>query len=195
MIRRTLLAAATVLGVGLAAPLAPAHATTLMKTTEAERIARADLILRGQIVETWTERDDQGRIFTRFMVEPSDVFKGVAPDGPLVVSQLGGELSGKRLHIEGTARFNIGEDVVLLLNHKERFDDWVLVSMVQGKYTVRLDPYTHREVVQQTVVPPHLPYDHRFLPFPAEADKVFIDDLQSKIASVKAGVAGAEVNR
>jgi hypothetical protein len=57
----------------------------------------------------------------------------------------------------------------------------VLINMVQGKYTIRMDPHTHREVVQQTVVPDYLEYDHRFLPFAAAEDKVFLDDLVTLI--------------
>ena len=169
--------AAAALGLGLLAPPTAALATTFAQSTEAERIARADLAVRGTVVEMWAEQDAAGRVVTRVMIEPELVLKGDAPDGAVIVTQPGGEVAGLRTIVEGTARFNVGEQVVVLLSYKERFDNYVLINMIQGKYTIRLDPHTHREVVQQTVVPPHLEYDHRFLPFASAENKVFLDDL------------------
>jgi len=193
MNHRSLLAAAA-LGLGLLAPPTAALATTFAQTTEAERVARADLAIRGTVVEMWAEQDTAGRVLTRVMIEPEQVLKGQAPDGAVVVTQPGGEVAGLRTVVEGTARFNVGEQVVVLLQYKERFDNYVLINMVQGKYTVRLDPHTHREVVQQTVVPNHLEYDHRFLPFAAAEDKVFLDDLVNLIQTTPS-VAISEVPR
>ena len=181
MIHRSLLAAVAALGLGVLAPSSAALATTFAQSTEAERVARADLAIHGTVVEMWTEQDTNGHVVTRVMIDPESVLKGDAPDGAIVVTQPGGELAGLRTIVDGTARFNVGEQVVVLLQHKERFDTFVLVNMVQGKYSIRLDPHTHREVVQQIVVAPHLEFDHRFLPFPAEEDKVFLDDLVNLI--------------
>jgi hypothetical protein len=129
----------------------------------------------------WAEQDSSGRVITRVMIEPEAVLKGQAPDGAVLVTQAGGEVAGLRTLVAGVARFNVGEQVVVLLEYKERFDNYVLINMVQGKYTIRMDPHTHREVVQQTVVPDYLEYDHRFLPFAAAEDKVFLDDLVTLI--------------
>jgi hypothetical protein len=195
MIRRTLLALLAVVGVGAVGVVQPAHATTIMKTTESERIQMADLILRGQVVEMWTERNQQGRIVTRVMVQPGEVFKGEAPDGTIVVTQPGGTLAGQHIGIQGGARFDVGEEVILLLQHKERTDSWVTISMGYGKYTIRLDPYSRREVVQQYFVPAHVDYDHRFLPFPAESQKVFADEFQTRILDTVAGRLPVEVTQ
>jgi hypothetical protein len=180
MNHRSLLAAAA-LGMGLLASPTAATATTFAQSTEAERVARADLAVRGTVVEMWAEQDSSGRVITRVMIEPEAVLKGQAPDGAVLVTQAGGEVAGLRTLVAGVARFNVGEQVVVLLEYKERFDNYVLINMVQGKYTIRMDPHTHREVVQQTVVPDYLEYDHRFLPFAAAEDKVFLDDLVTLI--------------
>ena len=162
---------------GLLASPTAAVATTFAQSTEAERVARADLAVRGTVVEMWAEQDSAGHVVTRVMIEPEAILKGEAPDGAITVTQAGGEIAGLRTLVSGVARFNVGEQVVVLLEYKERFDNYVLINMVQGKYSIRLDPHTHREVVQQTVVAPHLEFDHRFLPFAAAENKVFLDDL------------------
>lgn len=195
MIRRTLLAMLAVLGVGAVGTVQPAHATTIMKTTESERIQMADLIVRGQVIEMWTEQNVQGHVVTRVMVEPSAVLKGDAPDGPITVTQAGGSLSGHHTLIQGSARFDVGEDVLLLLEHKERTNSYVTISMGYGKFTIRLDPYSRREVVQQYFLPANVEYDHRFLPFPAADQKVFADELEHKILDVVAGRLPVEVTR
>jgi len=193
MIRRTLFA--TLAAVAFAAVGIPqtASATTIMQTTEAERIEMADLIVRGQVIEMWTEQGERGRVKTRVMVEPTTVLKGQAPDGPIIITQAGGTLSGHHSLIEGSARYNVGEEVLLLLEHKERFGTYVTISLAYGKYSVRLDPYTRREVAQLSIVPGHVKYDHRFLPFPAEENKLFVDDLETKISDIVAGRFQAEV--
>jgi hypothetical protein len=195
MIRRTLLAMLTMASLWTAGISQLAHATTIMKTTESERFQMADLIVRGQVVEMWVEQNAQGRSVTRVMVQPTEVLKGVAPDGPVTVTQPGGNVSGVHTLVEGSARYDVGEEVFLLLEHKELTNSFVTISMGYGKYTVRLDPYTRREVVQQYFVPAHVDYDHRFLPFPAEGQKVFADTFQTKILDVVSGRLPVEVTK
>jgi len=185
----------TVAGLWTVGTSQPAHATTIMKTTESERIQMADLIVRGQVIEMWVEPDSRGGTVTRIMVDPTEILKGDAPDGPLTVSQMGGSQSGVHTLLVGSARYDVGEEVVLLLQHKELTDSYVTISLGYGKYTIRLDPYTRREVVQQYFVPAHVPYDHRFLPFPAESQRVFADDFQDKILDVVSGRLPAEVTK
>lgn len=184
MIRRSLLAAglACAAGLGLLGLPHTARATTFAETTETQRIDRADLIVRGTVVEQWVEADPSGRLYTRVMVDVAHTYKGAVPDGRVVVTQPGGELGGVRTLVDGTARFNVGEDVVLLLQEKAHFGDFVLISMIKGKYTVRLEPHSRREVVQQTWVPPHLEWDHRFLPFANQSELHFLADLEASIA-------------
>jgi hypothetical protein len=55
------------------------------------------------------------------------------------------------------------------------------VGMVQGKYTVRQDPYARQDIVQLAKVPLELPYDHRFLPLPAEGERVSLADFEARI--------------
>jgi len=55
------------------------------------------------------------------------------------------------------------------------------VGMTMGKFTIRLDPYSRGEIVQQFQVPLERPYDHRFLPLPAEGQRKALGDLEARI--------------
>ena len=193
MFRSTLLASALAACIGGIGVTTAAHASVVKPTTETQRIASADLIVRGKVVESWIEHNMRGLITTHFLVEADKVLKGSAPDGYVHLVVAGGEMATFRTVVQGAARYNVGEEVILLLEYKQKFDNYVTVSMAKGRYTVRLDPVTHREVVQRPYIPSHLSYDHRFLPFPPDGEKVFADDLEERIKGVVAGRIPVEV--
>ena len=154
---------------------------TSMVTLSAEQLVDAsELIVRGQVTEVWTERDDKNRIHTRAQVDVDAVLKGAAPNGALVVDTVGGTLGGIYTSVASIPRFSADEDVLLFLE-RARDGSWRTVGMVQGKYTVRLDPYTRTEIVQQAHVPYDKAYDHRFLPLPAEADRAYLADVEAQV--------------
>lgn len=193
MSRSPFIAAALAFCVGAVGFAPTANATTVEKTTESQRIARAELIVRGEVLETWVEQSQAGAITTHYMVEPSTVLKGTAPDGPVHIAIAGGTLGAVRTLVLGAARYNVGEEVLLLLEYKEVFDHYVTVSMGQGKYTIRLDPTTRREVIQRVEIPHNVKYDHRFLPFPDEDKKVFADDFEERVLGIVSGRIPVEV--
>ncbi len=195
MSRSPIIALAVAFGVGLFGAVPVAQATTLAKTTETERIASADLIVRGLVVESWTEKSQSGYVSTHVMVEPSNVLKGEAPDGAVHIAIPGGQLGAISTAVTGTARYNVGEEVLVLLEYKEKFDHYVTVSMGVGKYTVRLDPYSQRHIVQRAILPAHVRYDHRFLPLPDEENRVFADELEATIRGVVSGRIPVEVTK
>ena len=172
-----------------------AHASVLEKSTESQRIDRADLIIRGTVVESWVEHNLRDMVMTHYLVDTSMVLKGDAPDGYVHVAVLGGEMSTFSTLVEGAARYNVGEEVLLLLAYKENFDHYVTMSMAKGKYTIRLDPESRREIVQRVNVPNNLKYDHRFLPFPSNDEKVFVDDFEERVLDIVSGRIPVEVPR
>ena len=193
MSRSPFIAAALAFGVGAVGFVPTAHASVVEKTTETQRIARAELIVRGVVLETWVEKAQNGAITTHYMVGPSAVLKGVAPDGPVHIAVAGGTVGSIQTLVMGAARYNVGEEVLLLLEYKEAFDHYVTVSMGQGKYTIRLDPTTRREVIQRVNIPHNVKYDHRFLPFPDEDERVFADDFEQRVLDVVSGRIPVEV--
>jgi hypothetical protein len=141
----------------------------------------------------WTELDDQGAIWTRAQVEVDEVWKGPAALGGLVVDQPGGLWGTSAAAVRGAARFSAGEEVVLFAETLGS-GQTVPVGMFQGKYTVRMDPYSRSEIVQRFTLPAERSYDHRFLPLPAEADRLGVGDLEARVASrVRAGWDGLPI--
>lgn len=179
-------AALTAVSLGLALAMtaalspAPARATTFAPTTEDERIDAAELIVRGVVKEIWCEEDHNGVIWTRAQVEVSRVYKGQLQERSVVVEQLGGTYAGRSMRVDGVARFNIDEEVVLMMDRAKN-GHLRTVGMTMGKFTVRLDPYSRGEIVQQFQVPLERPYDHRFLPLPAEGQRHALSDLEARI--------------
>lgn len=157
-----------------------AHATTFAPTTQEERIDAAQLIVRGVVREVWTEEDDSGMIWTRAQVDVQRVYKGKLNEQTIIVEQLGGTYAGRTVRVDGVARFDVNEDVVLLLDRRKN-GNLRTVGMTMGKFTIRLDPYSRREIVQQVQVPLERPYDHRFIPLPAEGQRFMLSDLEAKI--------------
>jgi hypothetical protein len=55
--------------------------------------------------------------------------------------------------------------------------------MKQGKYTLRLDPNSRQLLAQRFTPAPTQAYDHRFIPLPKVASRIFLTDLEGKIAT------------
>ncbi len=179
--RTLLLGAAALLGGALVLAPGTAHATTFKELTEAERVELADLIVRGTVTEVWTERDDRGVIWTRAQVEVDQVLKGDRNLDALVLDQLGGEWAGLRMNVGGAARFSAGEQAVFFIADQGTKGRLMLQSMGLGKWTIRIDPHSGQEIVQQFILPLHEDYDHRFIPTPAKEDRVFLADFEGRI--------------
>jgi len=170
-----------------------ARASVLAKSTESQRIDRADLIIRGTVVESWVEHNLRDLVMTHYLIDTSMVLKGDAPDGYVHVAVLGGEMASFRTVVEGSARYNLNEEVLLVLEYKERFDHYVTKSMAKGKYTIRLDPESRREIIQRVIIPSNMKYDHRFLPFPSADEKVFVSDFEEHVLDIVSGRIPVEV--
>jgi len=180
----------------LAVPaLAPcdAAATTFMKTTLEQRVEMSDVIVRGTVAEVWTERDDQGVIWTRAQVEVSDVLKGDSDLETVVVDQVGGEWAGMHMAMPGASRYSPGEEIVVMLDELES-GYMAPVGMFQGKYTVTMDPRLRQKIAVRFHVANHRKFDHRFVPLPAESEAVTVAALESRIRdAAKAPAAPASV--
>jgi hypothetical protein len=179
-VRNAVLGAIAAVGLAIIAPAPQALATTFTPTTQEQRIDAAQLIVRGVVREVWTEEDAGGMIWTRAQVDVQRVYKGKLDSQTIVVEQLGGTYAGRTIRVDGVARFDVNEDVVLLLDRRKN-GNLRTVGMTMGKFTVRLDPYSRREIVQQVQVPLERPYDHRFIPLPAEAERFSLRDLEATI--------------
>ena len=177
---RSIIVGCLTLFVGFSAVTKEAQATTLMEMTTEEMVDMSDLVLRGTVSETWTEMGENGRIWTRAQIDVDHMYKGDGDIDTVVVDQLGGHHAGVTMHIEGATRFSIGEEIVIFLDELESGRISPL-GMFTGKWTVRMDPYTHVPIVQRFTVGAREVYDHRFLPLPRQADRIFLSDLETMI--------------
>ena len=169
-----------VLAACLASFSAPANATTMVQLSTTQMVDASDAIVRGTITEVWAEEDENGIVWTRAQVEVSHTYKGDSKQKAFIIDQLGGNFGGNVSTVAGSARFSAGEEGVFFLEHLGS-GRTTTVGLSQGKFTLRLDPYS-RELIAQRIAPaPGQKYDHRFLPLPTEAKKLFLTDLEDTI--------------
>jgi hypothetical protein len=107
----------------------PALATTLVRLSLETMGARADLIVQGTVVaEEVTRRG--ARVYTDTSIGVTSCLRGSCVSA-VTVRQPGGELGGRGAVVEGTARFAVGDEVVVFL--RRRSDGaFAPVGMVQG---------------------------------------------------------------
>lgn len=131
--------AAAALLVGLFAAVfaaAPAGATTVRQLSLDDMSADAVVVVRGVVGGVGGVRIG-GHIYTDATLAVSECLKG--PCGPtLTVRQLGGEVEGFGMHVEGSAELQPGSEVVLLL--RRRLDGaYAPLGMAQGAFRVERD--------------------------------------------------------
>jgi len=180
---------ATVLASGLMWS-AESGATSMVELTVEQMTDASDEIIRGTVGETWSEPDQKGRIWTRTQIEVNEVLKGPEGLSGVVVDQLGGSWAGIETKGYSSARFSVGEDVLIFLEQLGN-GHLVPVGLSQGKYTVQLDPLTHQEIVNRAFIASDKEYDARFLPLPDEADRVSLDEFEMRVQDrIEAGWDG-----
>jgi len=172
---------------------APASATSMVQLTTNQLIDASESIVRGTVVEVWTELDEQGAVWTRAQVDVTEVLKGDAGQSAVIVDQRGGTYGGLSVDVGGAARFSVGEDVLLFLETLGA-GHTVPVGWMQGKYTIQMDPYLRALTVRRFALPFRVAYDARFLPPVSDAQRVTLTDLEQQVHDrVEAGWDGSPV--
>ena len=164
---------------GLLAASPDAEASFKTMTTN-DMVDASDFIVRGTVTETWTEVGEHGRIWTRAQLDVTRTYKGDTDLQTIVIDQLGGQYAGVTMHVDSAARFSYGEEIVVFLDELNNGRICPL-SMFAGKWTVRMDPYTQENIVQRFTVEAGETYDHRFLPLPPAAARIYLTDFETKI--------------
>ncbi len=157
-----------------------ANATTMVQLSTQQMVDAATSIVRGTITEVWTEEDDKGVVWTRAQLEVTRTYKGDTSKQAYVIDQIGGQYGGNISSVEGAARFSPGEEGVFFLEHLGS-GRTTTVGLSQGKFTLRLDPYSAETIAQRFIPAPGQDYDHRFIPLPAEGKRLFLVDLEESI--------------
>lgn len=111
-----------------------ASATTLFVPTDRELAGRADAIVTGTITGATARQHADGYVFTDYQLDVDGVVKGgVAAGQTVVISELGGEVAGRMTIVEGSARYDAGERVLVFL--RARGDGtWYTAAMTMGRF-------------------------------------------------------------
>jgi len=174
-------AAFLLLALAGSAALAPqAHATTFLPLTMENMADVATVIVEGEVVEVWTELDENDRIWTRARVRVTDTWKGAQVGEEIVVDSIGGTHGSRVLHVAGQAVFSEGEPLLAFL-HQTEDDRLVPLGKFHGKYTLRRAPGDQRVHLRRWHPVNSQPFDHRFIPhLPAER-RMYLDDVEQQI--------------
>jgi hypothetical protein len=113
-----------------------AEATLLVSRSLEQQIRAADRILKGRVLRQRAFiYEGNGHIYTDVHLAVSEALKGHAPP-VLVIRQLGGVVGERETRIAGSARFQVGEEVVVFLE-VERAKGFLFVQdYAAGKYSL-----------------------------------------------------------
>lgn len=145
--RSAVLAVSLLFALGVAAP---AQATLVLPQDVGSMSREADWIVRGTVANQYASWDaEHRRIYTFTEIEVMETLhrKDREPEAALVVRTLGGEVGDVGMKVEGTARFEVGEEVLLFLRRSEAVTGtWMVVGMSQGLYRVTVDEQGVRQL-------------------------------------------------
>jgi hypothetical protein len=188
--RGTMPALLAIVGLGLATA---ATATTLAPLSVDQLTDASDYVVRGTVNQLWVDTDERGYHWTRVQVEVDAVYKGPADTDALQLDVMGGFLNGEGTLSMESPRFDTGEEVLVFA---EKLPSGVLVptGLRQGKATVRIDPDNGQPMLVRYNPEPHKAYDHRFIPHPAPAERVYLSDVVEQVrARVQQGWDGRPI--
>jgi len=152
----------------------------------------SDAIVRGS-VSTVSVEEYGDTYWTVVEVEVSEIWKGSTELNALTVMVPGGFYGPRGTIVERVPRFSEGEEVILFV---EELESGIIspVGLELGKYTVRIDPESGKEMVVKFAPPLTVPYDHRFIPDPPPSERVLLESFKSRVtARILAGWDGVPI--
>lgn len=126
-----------------------AAATTQLQLMSARQLGdHAAAVVRGTVRSVGAAWNDKHtKIFTEIVVDAEQTYKGGAA-GAVRVLQLGGEVDGVRVTVDGALPWETGEEVLLFLEPCSD-DRYQVTGLSQGKLLVEHDPATGRAFVRR----------------------------------------------
>lgn len=110
------------------------HATVVMKVDPEALAANADVIFAGKVVDikTFSNKEDEKRIFTSVLFDVKEVFKGSLKKGLFRLTFLGGKKGKWELKVIGMPVFQVGEELLLFL--EKNSDGYIPSALSLGKF-------------------------------------------------------------
>lgn len=120
----------------------PADASVMLALDFPALVAQADHVVVGDVESSTSRWDGAGKIVTDVSIRVDETMMGNRASGEtLVVTHLGGAVGGVGLHIEGEARFAVGERVLVFGANVRGSNTLVrVVGMSQGAFEIRTMP-------------------------------------------------------
>jgi hypothetical protein len=112
--------------------LAPARPQA--QTPYVATLVESSTVIATARVTSLTSADDGVAIYTYVTLQVAEILKGSAPEGRLVVKQIGGSIDGIGLHVDGQARFSVGDDVLVFLAVRPRDRTLYTVGLAGGAW-------------------------------------------------------------
>ncbi len=137
----------------IAAILAPRmmFATTILHLDLPDLVKASEIVVKGKVGRVQSRSTEDGMLlpFTEITLIPEIIYKShvaIDEDASIVIRTLGSQSKGRALHVAGTGKFKVGEEVVVFL---EATSDsyFILLGMAQGKYDIYKDHKTGLSMV------------------------------------------------
>lgn len=141
------------LGLLCAALLMPAQseASIIVKLTDKQMAQRANRIVHGKVVRQYSDWDkNRRRIYTYTIISVLDRIKGT-PTQELTIRQVGGAKDNIGMRVPGSAKFKLGEEVVVFLESIKKTAFHHVMGMSYGKYTVVRDAKTQQLLLKRNL--------------------------------------------
>lgn len=102
---------------------------------------RAELILYGTVASKTCLKDEDGNIITKLGFQVAEIWKGSLTTNYFTIIHGGGTVNDETTVVDGQARYDVGEEVVVFLRSNHR-GEGVTIGMAQGKFHVWQDDQT-----------------------------------------------------
>ena len=121
-------------------------AATFVVPPDRDLVRRADAIVVGTALSSFTQINDAGGIETVTSVQVQEVLKGQGLGETLTIVEPGGEHAGSVQFIPGVPRFNTSERSLFFLS-RTGSDRWAVSELALGKFTFRQGRLVERGTV------------------------------------------------
>ncbi len=126
-----------------------AEATIVLQLSDQQMAVKANRIVYGKVVRKYSQWvKKERRIYTYITIAALSHVKGAAKQ-EVVIRQVGGTANGLGMHVPGSAKFELGEEVFVFLEKSRVSTHHLVMGMSYGKFRVVTDAKTQVKMLQR----------------------------------------------
>lgn len=130
--------------------MTPVEASIVLQLSDQQMTQRAGQIVRGKVVRKYSKwLKSKRRIYTYITLAVLDRIKGSQKTTELTIRQVGGAANGIGMHVPGSAKFKLGEEVLVFLEPSRASKHSLVMGMSFGKYRVVMNPKTKVKMLER----------------------------------------------